>query len=330
MSVKILQSAEELNAYDAWVKAHPQGNLWQSIEWKQYQESMGREVRIYADVRSQISDISSTALVVIDRTIGGLSTWDIAKGPLTSTNQAASVLMDHIIADARKERCMSLYCSPDSDYHMHDAHCSVRNSERCEQSPATRIIDLTASEEGILAQMHQKGRYNIKVAQKHGVTITKGTKDDIDDFYTLLLSTSKRDIFSISPKSHYVRFLTDLPDSYFLIAKHENKPVAALLGVMWHGTGFYYYGASDHHRRNLMSPYLLQWESMKLCKDADCKRYDLLGIAPIGSDATHHWAGISSFKEKFGGTVISYPPEQEITLRPMVKWLLGMKRKIVG
>lgn len=324
MDIRLLTSAEDLAAYDQWVKSHPQGSLWQSVEWKRYQESLGREAKIYSN------DLKATALVVIDKTIGGLSTWDIAKGPLVTKEEDVEPLMHHIIADARQDRCMSLYFSPDSHFSVHDAHCSVRNSGRCEQSPATRIVDLSLSEEEILAQMHQKGRYNIRVAQKHGVTITRGTTENIDDFYGLLQSTSKRDVFSISPKSHYTCFLNNLADSYFLIAWHDNKAVAGLLGVRWNGTGYYYYGASDHDRRNLMAPYLLQWESMKICKEAGCHRYDLLGIAPVGSGPDHEWAGISSFKEKFGGTVISYPPEQEITLKPFVNRLLNVKRTLLG
>jgi lipid II:glycine glycyltransferase (peptidoglycan interpeptide bridge formation enzyme) len=101
------------------------------------------------------------------------------------------------------------------------------------------------------------------------------------------------------------------------------------MGVTWNGTGIYYYGASSYEHRNLMAPYLLQWEAMRLCKKSGCDHYDLLGIsAPDSVDDP--WAGISDFKRKFGGTVITYPPEQTLVLRPMVKRALGLKRKLLG
>jgi lipid II:glycine glycyltransferase (peptidoglycan interpeptide bridge formation enzyme) len=190
------------------------------------------------------------------------------------------------------------------------------------------MLDLTLSDEQLLAQMHPKGRYNINVARKNGVIVEQST--DIDAYYALAKKTGSRDGFTIPQKKHLDDFITALPGSFLLLAKYNGKSIAGLIGVTWNHTGIYYYGASDYEHRAVMAPYLLQWESMQFCKKAGCTRYDLLGIAPVGSNPDHEWAGISSFKEKFGGTVISYPPEQEITLKPMMKMLLSLKRKLIG
>ena len=93
-----------------------------------------------------------------------------------------------------------------------------------------------------------------------------------------------------------------------------------------------------------MAPYLLQWEAIKYCKAKGCRTYDFLGIAPLSPSPPegegrasqaregegHPWQGISDFKAKFGGTVLTYPPEQEVTLRPVMKGLLEMKRYFFG
>jgi lipid II:glycine glycyltransferase (peptidoglycan interpeptide bridge formation enzyme) len=102
--------------------------------------------------------------------------------------------------------------------------------------------------------------------------------------------------------------------------------------------GIYYYGASDERHRALMAPYLLQWKAMQHCRANGCTHYDLLGVAPhstgsgqaSGSDEKHAWAGITNFKEKFGGAFVAYPPEQQIVLRPMTWRLLSLKRKLLG
>ncbi len=347
MNVRRLTSEDELNAYDAWVKSHPQGNLWQSLEWKQYQESMGREVRIYAASSFQLLAFSATAMVVIDQTVGGLSTWDIPRGPLSDVRcqkSEVSMLLEKIVQDAKKETCLSCFISPLEK--LPSAFCLLPSSDRHQQPSATRILDLTLSDELLLAQMHQKGRYNMGVARKNGVSVEQSK--DIDAYYELAKKTGSRDGFGIPSKNQLKAFLENLKGSFLLLANNRSSessessesskssessassPIAGLIGITWNKTAIYYYGASDYEHRALMAPYLLQWEAIQLCKKAGCTRYDLLGIAPIGSDVTHPWAGISSFKAKFGGTVISYPPEQEITLRPMVKWVLGMKRKWVG
>jgi lipid II:glycine glycyltransferase (peptidoglycan interpeptide bridge formation enzyme) len=102
------------------------------------------------------------------------------------------------------------------------------------------------------------------------------------------------------------------------------------MGVIWGNTGIYYYGASDYEHRALMAPYLLQWKAMKQCKEAGCTRYDLLGIAPPDAPEDHPWQGISRFKEKFGGEIITYPPERQIILRKLAHAGLRLKRKVMG
>lgn len=333
MMIHTLETSAELTQYDTWIRGHKEGNLWQSLEWKAYQESLGRKVRIYASI-SDNSVIEASALVIIDTTTGGFSTWEIPRGPLISEKQKmnseknAEEFIQAIIDDAKKEKCLTLYTSPTSLFTFHSSLFTA--SSRHVQPQATRVIDLTRSEGDILAQMHPKGRYNITLAKKHGIEVTEGTSSDIAAFYALLQSTGGRDGFKISQKSHYTRFLEHLPQSFMLMAMHAGKPISGLIGVQWHDTAFYYYGASSYEHRNLMAPYLLQWEALQRSKARGCCRYDLLGISPENAPSDDPWQGISDFKRKFGGTVVNYPPEQAVVLKPVVKLALEWKRKIFG
>ena len=359
MAIRQLSSPADLKEYDRWVKAHPQGTLWQSLEWKEYQEALGREVRIYIEGEP----ITSSALVVIDKTTFGWSTWDIPRGPLFEeqrTKGKGQSILGEIMNIARKEKTISLYFSPSQSTDTLHFPLSSFPSPRTEQPPATRIIDLTQSEEAILAQMKQKGRYNIRLAEKHGVKVEQST--DIDAFARLAAETARRDGFTAPPASRYQKFLESLPDAFLLLAYGPNRnPIAGLLGTIWpahrssqsvggNRTGIYYYGASDYAHRALMAPYLLQWEAMKLSKTKGCTSYDLLGIAaPTNCKlqiAEHtkgrpsaicnlqssfsSWSGITRFKEQFGGTVVHYLPEQQIQLKPWTNVFLQWKRKILG
>lgn len=339
MDIRLLTSADDLARWAAFVEKHPKGSLWQSKEWKAYQEALGRETRVYGafdchgDVRTEREPrtMTAAALVIIDTTAGNLQTWEIPRGPIMgagSDERVAGSLIETIIDKAKKEGVMCVFVSPPSP--LPSTRYPLTASFRHTHADATRIVDLTKTHDEILAQMHQKGRYNIKIAVRDGVTVRPGNVEDIDAFYGLLRSTGARDVFTISSKSHYARFLTSLEESFFLIAEHQGTPVAGFMGVLWNGTAYYYYGASDHAKRALMAPYLLQWEAMKIGKERGCTRYDLLGIAPLGSGPEHAWAGISSFKEKFGGNVIEYPQEQQVMIRPMAWNLLKLKRLILG
>ncbi len=335
MPMRQLSSPAELQEYDRWVKSHPHGTLWQSLEWKAYQETLGREVRIYAEGEDAIT---TSALVIIDTTAFGLTTWDIPRGPIGMKNEECRMknFSDEILQKASFEKCISLFYSPPKSI-LHSTFF-IHNSPRTEQPPATRLIDLTQSEEQILAQMKQKGRYNIRLAEKHDVIVEQST--DIEAFTRLAAETARRDGFTAPPASRYQKFLQSLPGAFLVLAYPTIKqtikpcPIAGLLGAIWNGTGIYYYGASDYAHRSLMAPYLLQWKAMKLCKAAGCHTYDLLGIAPPATSNQQpdisSWSGISRFKEQFGGTIVEYPPEQQIILKPIVNCLLQIKRHFLA
>ena len=367
MPIRLLSSAEDFARYDTWVKSHPEGSLWQSLEWKKYQEAIGREIRIYADCEGDA--IQASALISIDRTTGGFSTWDCPRGPLGPLQMENGALrqaqddrrmenfLKAITTNAKTDKCLSVFFSPalfisHSQFSILNSQLRVCASARHQQPEATRIINLTLSEEDILKQMHQKGRYNIKVAQKNTVTVEQSI--DIGSYAKLSLETSARDGFVGASKKQYEAFLNHLPGSFLMLAyaPRNSKPIAGLLGVIYKKTGIYYYGASDYEHRALMAPYLLQWEAMKFCKVNGCEKYDLLGIAPEASSdqrtadsndkdkaghspltalrSVHPWSGISDFKSKFGGDIVTHPPEQEIVLKPVVRGLLKMKRKMMG
>lgn len=324
MDIRILTSSADFRIYDAWIKRHPEGTLWQSLEWKTYQEALGRDVRIYAAMEGP--DIQASALVVIDRTTFGLSTWEIPRGPLLSEKLQVNSeqLLEKLVDDAQHDRCISLYLSPPNKK-LFTIHSSLFTSRRFVMPEATRIINLTLSEEDLLGQMRPKGRYNIKLAEKHGISV--GKSDDVEAYTALAKETWIRDGFR-GPKRGYEAFLKNLPGSFLLLATHEKRPLAGLLGVVWKSTGIYYYGASSAAHREMMAPYLLQWEAMKYCREKGCSSYDLFGIAPDGA-LNHPWSGVSDFKAKFGGSIVTYPPEQEMTLRPIMKAILGLKRRLL-
>ncbi len=61
----------------------------------------------------------------------------------------------------------------------------------------TVMIALTASEEELMAQMKQKTRYNVRLAERKGVRIRAGTLADLAALYRMYAETSVRDRFVI-------------------------------------------------------------------------------------------------------------------------------------
>lgn len=192
----------------------------------------------------------------------------------------------------------------------------------------TNVIDLQQNEEEILKNMHQKGRYNIRLAKKHKVTIQESK--NIDLFYKILESTAKRDNFHINPKKFYKTMLETLQPASkakLFLAYHpdSNEPIAGIINTYIDNTATYYYGASDHNYRKYMAPYLLQWHAIQDAKQKNYKTYDFLGVANP-NNPKDPLQGVTSFKNKFGGTTIQYKSASTIVHKPLFYFLLKVKK----
>src|SRR5690606_19788761 len=135
----------------------------------------------------------------------------------------------------------------------------------------TVMVDLSESEESILMRMKQKTRYNIRLAQKKGVSIREGKVEDLENLYRMYAETSVRDGFVIRDENYYkivwkTFMSSDEPTTIPLVAEVENEPVAAIFLFMFARRAYYVYGMSRNAHREKMPTYLLQWEAMRLAK----------------------------------------------------------------
>jgi len=169
-------------------------------------------------------------------------------------------------------------------------------------------IDLNPSEEEILARMKQKTRYNIRLAERKGVTTRVGTKDDLPMLYKMYAETSLRDGFVIRDEGYYqsvwnLFMSSSEPTCESLIAEIEGQPVAAIFVFYFTGRAYYVYGMSRDIHREKMPTYLLQWEAMRRAKARDCSVYDLWGAPDVFDESDSMW-GVYRFKDGLGGKVV--------------------------
>ena len=200
----------------------------------------------------------------------------------------------------------------------------------------TAIIDLTKTEEEILADMKQKWRYNIKVAEKSSVTVEEVelTEENIKIFYSLLEETKSRDEFAINSLGYFQDFASYLKKSslgklYF--AKKDWEVLASGMFVHFWKYALYYYWAStsDNAKRKYMPAYLLQWTAIKNAKEAWMEVFDFLWIADP-EDKKSHLAWVTDFKLKLTNETIKWP-ESRIIVRSCFKYaLLKIKKAIKG
>ena len=172
----------------------------------------------------------------------------------------------------------------------------------------TVVLDLSQSEEKLLADMKPKTRYNIRLAARKGVEVESGGEGHLATFYQLYAETSARDGFLIRPFAYYEQvwrsFLQhDLAS--LLLARWQSSYLAGLMLFRLGNKAWYMYGASTSAHRNLMPNYLLQWEAIRLARRQGCLLYDLWG-APDRLDESDPMWGVYRFKEGLGGQLVQH------------------------
>jgi peptidoglycan pentaglycine glycine transferase (the first glycine) len=184
----------------------------------------------------------------------------------------------------------------------------------------TVMIDLSPSEDDLLARMKQKTRYNVRLAGKKGVVVRVGNKNDLPMLYKMYAETSLRDGFVIRDEGYYrtvwETFMeSEAPTCMPLIAEVDGEPVAAIFLFYFAGRAYYIYGMSHGAHREKMPNYLLQWEAMRRAKAAGCNFYDLWGAPDEFNESDSMW-GVFRFKEGLGGQVVRTLGAWDFTPRP--------------
>ena len=199
------------------------------------------------------------------------------------------------------------------------------------QPPDSTLVSLEGTEDEILARMHQKWRYNIRLSERKGVIIKKyngdsaGISSKIDKFYELTKETNARDGNASHAKSYYRDLILssakqlkegkDVPEVNLYIAEHEGDEIASIVTLFSKTESVYLYGASSNNKRNLMPNHLLQWTAMKDAKAYGSKYYDMYGMPPEGKDENHPMHGLYMFKANFGGKNIHRTGSWDVPLK---------------
>jgi lipid II:glycine glycyltransferase (peptidoglycan interpeptide bridge formation enzyme) len=174
----------------------------------------------------------------------------------------------------------------------------------------------------LLSGMNQLWRRNIKKAEKVGVEVTQGTRDDLAAFHTLYLETAARDGFTGRPLEYFQlmwdALLAEDPDRMRLyLARHEGDLVAATTWVRVGTHAWYSYGASSNLKREVRGSNAIQWRMIRDALSAGATVYDLRGITEgLGADDPE--IGLIQFKVGTGGEAVQYLGEWDLPVnRPL-------------
>lgn len=338
--------------WNAILSSFPKAHLLQTSQWATLKEQIGWQP--FFSVWGDVNQPEAAALCLL-RTISiagfgpTLKVMYLPKGPLLrdwSNQQIRFDVLNDITAFAQKKGAIFLKIDPDvpvghgvpgtpegvfdplgEDILRDLAKRSFHFSPEQIQFRNTVLLDLSPSEDELLARMKQKTRYNIRLAARKGVTVRSGTQTDLDMLYRMYAETSLRDGFTIRREDYYLdlwrTFMasSELATSFGqpgcrpLIAEVNGDPVAAVVIFYFAGCAYYLHGMSRALHREKMPTYLLQWEAIKFAQSIECTVYDLWG-APEAFDPSDSLWGVFRFKEGLGGQVLRTIGAYDLPIRP--------------
>jgi hypothetical protein len=280
----------------------------QTADWAAFQERSG------VQIRSMI--VSGTKIYVYEYAIPGGVFWYV---PFAALPTDAYL---QLAKEAGKQRNV-IFLRVESLLPIAIPLGAVQTRHR---QPAHSLkLDLTKSSDTLLQEMHQKTRYNIKLAQKKNVRISWEKNADL--FISLMKETSARDRFG-AHKPNYYKKMIDSPSIDQCTAFFENQPLASALFIHSGATYTYLHGASGNIHREYMAPYLVQWSAIVRAQEKKCTIYDFWGIAPENASPDHPWQGITRFKLGFGGTRTEVGPAFELPVQKIKYYLFSFLKRI--
>lgn len=192
-------------------------------------------------------------------------------------------------------------------------------------TPKTFWLDLTKSEEQLLAAMHPKARYNIRLAEKHGVKIEEDNSDAaFEKFWELTDQTSKRQGFYAHDKKYFELMWSVLrqgyggqgPIAHLFVARYEGEILAAWIIFKYDDKIYYPYGSSSEIHREVMAPSLMLWETARWGKSQGAKIYDLWGV--------EEGKGFTDFKVRFGPQTVEFVGTYDLIINPPLYWVFRL------
>lgn len=321
--------SEYSEEYEAFVRSSKTGHLFQSHYWHLVKNNWKWDAII---LRNEDGGIKAS-IAVLTRSVPIIPYKMLyaPRGPVFTPGdyEALALLAEGIKTLAKKNKAYVLKVDPDismDDTEFIDAMKSggfklLPEAQAFEHIQAQHVIrvDLrNKTEEEILNSFKSKTRYNIRVAQRHGVEVRRCGLDEIDVFYDLMKATGTRDDFVIRSKEYLARICESLGEhGALLIAYHDGVPLAGGIIGSYGPVALYLYGASSNEKRNLMGPYLFQWEAIKFAMERGADFYDLRGV-PKAGEADSHVGGLYRFKTGFCNDVTHFCGEFDYVCKPLV------------
>lgn len=312
------------------IEKFPEANFLQSPSYAKMNELLGAKVitENFGQTNNSNDESFGRALIIVRNAKRGRY-LEIPCGPLINwqDNKIVRETLTKIRKIAVTEKCVFVRMRPQLLATAENLklleNIGLKKSPMHLAAEHTVIIDLTKSEEKLLANMRRQTRYEVRRSGKLGITVTKSRSEEIfREFHKIQVETAKRQNF-VPPNLKTLMAEKEALDSEIYVAKTpEGEAIAYGLIIKDGKEAEYYEAASTPLNRKLPGAYALLWQAMRDLKAEGYERFNLWGIAPAGQP-NHRYAGVTTFKTGFGGEIVEYVPAHDMVISK-VKYLKNL------
>ncbi len=305
------------------------GHPLQSWAWREFRKSMGVDV-----VHGSGWQLTFHKIPHAPWTIGYFP-----KGPMPTPK-----LIDELMKIGKQKHAIFIQLEPNviENLKLKIENYGLRRSYHPLFTKYTFVLDLTKSEDELLKAMHPKTRYNIRVAQKHGVVVKEdNSQEAFGEYLRLTQQTTERQGFYAHSTLYHQKMWNIMHEhgvARLWTATYQNQVLAAWIVFVWKDTVYYPYGASSREHREVMAPNLLLWEIARWAKKQGLKKFDLWGALGQNPDPKDPWYGFHRFKEGYNPSLVEFVGSYDLVINPFlyklycvadsVRWyILKLKRK---
>jgi lipid II:glycine glycyltransferase (peptidoglycan interpeptide bridge formation enzyme) len=174
----------------------------------------------------------------------------------------------------------------------------------------------------MLSSMHPKTRYNIRLAQKHGVIVSEDNSDRaFESYIALMRETTQRQRYYAHDDTYHRRLWKILHTAgiaHLFQASYKGEVLCAWIVFVWKDTVYYPYGASSRMKRDVMAPNLILWEIALWAKSRGIRSFDLWGSLGPDPNTADPWYGFNRFKEGYSPNLVEFIGSYDLVInRPV-------------
>lgn len=311
-----LKEIIEKSLWDDFVENHHYGHLLQSWNWGEFKKPVWEPLRygLYQETK-----LIGAAQILKRPIFGRRSFFYIPRGPVLdpANTSAFSYLVAQLEVLARRNSVFAICFETNFTTEYGTSLFDKKFQNGMEIQPNdTSLINLNPTKEELLAHMHPKTRQNIRKTQRSGTVFFESK--NIAEFLKVVASIRRRAKILMYPDSYYQKFweiFNNEGKTYLFFVKVNGEIDAGSLAVGYGQTLYALYGGPINQFPHVQSSLVLKWETLKKARELGYDFYDQMGLAPQ-TNQSHNYAGVTTFKERFGGQRRTYTGAKYLVVDP--------------